>query len=290
MERYDDYERAVLKWRWWQIKLQGKYAETPPGFGCDNRKEKAACARRLWLEDVKRYRENSRHDLLSNFRMEPEIFVGREQELLQIEQMICQGGLPVILTGIGGIGKSALVREYVRRHQEEYNHVLFLYYDESLQNLLADDVKTAVSNLQYSMEKYKNRRDYFLYKLEIIRAIMEEKRVLLVFDNCNVMKDKDMQRVFSLPCDILITTRIGPEIWMKNHIFVRPIYVEGITERCQQKEFIRQYCGGKYPDTEEELLSYFQKIDGHVLLMQLKLEAGNIHFVERENFKKRLFE
>ena len=66
--RYDDYERSVLKWRWRQIKLQQKYADTPPGFGSADRKERVACARRLWMEDVRRYRESHRHDLMVDYR------------------------------------------------------------------------------------------------------------------------------------------------------------------------------------------------------------------------------
>ena len=288
--RYDDYERSVLKWRWRQIKLQQKYADTPPGFGSADRKERVACARRLWMEDVRRYRESHRHDLMVDYRAGPEIFIGREKELSQMESLIRQGKSPILLSGIGGIGKSALVREYVRRHQKEYDHVWFLYYDESLQNLLADDVKAAVSNLQYSMEKYKNRREYFLYKLEIIREIMQEKRVLVVIDNCDVMKDRDMQRVFSLPCDMFITTRIGPEIWKKKNLSVWPIPVEGIKEPSLQRAFIREYCRKDHPDNEEELMDYFCRINGHALLMQLKIEADSDHFVESDDFQKSLFQ
>jgi tetratricopeptide (TPR) repeat protein len=61
------------------------------------------------------------------------LFVGREEELGQLDAVLVSGAGVVTqaLTGLGGIGKSTLVREYARRHRTGFNPIWWIPAEDS---------------------------------------------------------------------------------------------------------------------------------------------------------------
>ncbi|MCD8222302.1 MAG: ATP-binding protein [Clostridiales bacterium] len=66
--------------------------------------------------------------LTQNKQMPEEIFVGREAILNRIEKELADRRGPVILYGMGGMGKSSIAREYVRR-KGKVTHPRYRYRD-----------------------------------------------------------------------------------------------------------------------------------------------------------------
>ena len=56
------------------------------------------------------------------------LFVGRQDELAELDAALASGAgvITQALTGLGGIGKSALAREYARCHRSEYNPIWWI--------------------------------------------------------------------------------------------------------------------------------------------------------------------
>jgi tetratricopeptide (TPR) repeat protein len=52
-------------------------------------------------------------------------FVGRKDQLLKLELSITQNDL-IVLTGLGGVGKTQIVNEYVHKHKNEYDIICWL--------------------------------------------------------------------------------------------------------------------------------------------------------------------
>lgn len=173
-------EREILKWRWIQIYLQKKYMGTPPGF---QDSAEARIAKEKWKADVQEYRQTLEYHLESNAQVMPELFVGREALLQEIEENFRWGKGPMALFGIGGIGKSALAREYIRRYENQYDHILFLNYEKDIQTMIAEGV--VIRNLEYTEEYRKRPRKYFLTKYRIIQEIAKCRKVLMVVDGFN---------------------------------------------------------------------------------------------------------
>lgn len=285
MKHTKKYDQELLEWNWHQLRFRKKYKNTPAGFS-DPETEKNAIAK--WKNDVQKFRRDQEYRILSESTdFSGETFVGRQKELAIIREKLEQPTSPVILYGMGGIGKSALVRAYIRNFESNYDHVLFLTFQSSIQGLITDDFGIQISNLQYRAEQYGNIHRYFQVKYDILFQIAQKKHILMVIDDCNIKKDKDMQKVFSLPCHILVTTRRNPVIWGA----YEGLHIQELKSEDEWTEFIEDYRTKEF--TPEELAyirSYREKVHGHTLMMQQKIRNPQKDFCGVSDFKKGLFQ
>ena len=281
-------DKEELEWQERLFRLRKKYRETPPGFQEDGEEEKSLNRLRQLRKE---YEEQKKYKICRGYRALQECFVGRERYLARIEDILEERGGPAVLYGIGGIGKTAIARAYVRRHQEEYDSVLFLSCDIGFSPLFCDDIRVPVSNLHYSRDKYGSKKQYFKEKLKVLTGIGEESRILLVLDDCNRETDPYMKEILALPCDILVTTRVDPDIWgISGRILVKELEPDR-----EWKAFVRAYREGE-PTREEwkEYREYWERVGGHTLLMMLKLHgvepgknaSGTMEMIARDMFRR----
>ena len=109
-------------------------------------------------------------------------FTGREGELSAIHQLLAEPENKVVnICGIGGIGKSSLIREYLYRHRDEYDSILYLPAPVRKANLLADDLAVAVNTV--TREPGEAEADYLDRKKRAIRRITAKQKVIVVIDN-----------------------------------------------------------------------------------------------------------
>lgn len=124
-------------------------------------------------------------------------FLGREKELADVAAAFNNGKKTVFLHGFGGIGKSELAKKYAQLHEKEYDSVLFLSYENSLEDLLND------IQIQNCDTETKNDN------IKILKKIFADQRVLLIVDNFDVEIDSDdyLDTFLRLKVDKLFTTR-----------------------------------------------------------------------------------
>ncbi len=263
MREKENYEQELLEWRERQFKLRAKYRDTPAGFGSE---ELEALERNRLDAARAKYQESRVIRLLSESSVQEEIFVGREDILKQIGEAFTSGTGPVILYGMGGMGKSAIAREYLRRSREHYDHTLLIYGDSGIRSAVCDDNQVRISNLQYTKDEYGNRNNYFKEKIRALTQIAAKERLLLIIDDLNREKDRGMSDVYSLPCDIIVTTRIHPDLWgLQNGI-----PVSGFATQEEWEQFLLAYGYGNAGEEEKQRLKdYYRQVGGHVLLMKL---------------------
>jgi tetratricopeptide (TPR) repeat protein len=282
MSEEKKYQQEVLEWQLEQIHMREKYANTPAGFATP---EKAARAKHHWEDEMESLRKFKRRDLQSGYRPTKEFFAGRQAELDAIAAALEQGSGPVVLYGVGGIGKSAMARAFARKNAHLYDHVLLLHFSGSIQEMIVNDFELKISNLHYNENLYHGRRAYFREKYKIFLQIAKEMKLLLIVDSCSVRKDNDMQKLFDLPCDILITSRLDPKLWMDAGCRCTGIYVGPLSTDEEWYAFIEGYR--KKPLTVNEFTewkAYRDKIQGHTLLMQLKICNPNLDMESKREF------
>ena len=229
--RENDYEKQILVWQFHQYQLRRKYRNTPAGF---QSKQEEQMMREQWMENVKCFRQKQIRKICSCYQAEPQPFVGRNTELSRMERMIKENGT-AILYAIGGIGKTALAREYVYRHRNEYQGIIYLTFDGSVKKTICNDVMLNISNLKYHPERYRNISGYFKEKINVLREILKKDSCLMVIDDCNAEQEDDLDMLFGLPCHKIITTRISPESW--GYVTKRNFIIIGKREEA----FFRDY-------------------------------------------------
>ena len=257
-------------WRERLFLLRGKYKDTPPGFRSD---EEALREWERFIREKEEYAARNRHRIQASYCPPEEPFVGREGYLEEIQRRFQEWESPVVLYGIGGIGKTALARAYIRKHRQDYDAVLFLSCQADLKSVICDDCQLPIVNLQYSADKYGNKNRYFKEKIKVLQDIAGETRLLLVFDDCNMDRDAKMATVFSLPCHILVTTRMDPSVWGA----YKGIRIRELETDKEWAQFVGAYQDRKLtPEEIKAILEYWEQVNGHTLFMMMRVRGIEI--------------
>lgn len=126
-------------------------------------------------------------------------FFGREAEMFEIREMLMHGGA-FLISGMGGIGKTELMRQFLKCAQEEnlVDYICVVQYEGGL----ARSLVKAFPEI-HGTDAGENFRE----ALAIIRS-HAEKRILIVVDNMDGgVDEKELDIFLKLPATIFITSR-----------------------------------------------------------------------------------
>ena len=143
-----------------------------------------------------------------DFSMLPTNIYGREQALKKLEQDLLDRK-KVILSGVGGIGKTTLAIAYAKEHTKAYKKIIFLHFYKTVVETIIDDSNFPI----YGITRVKNEsdEDYYNRKLNAFRKIIDDD-VLLILDGFDQI-DNEISNLLTLPCKIIITSRIDYTIY-----------------------------------------------------------------------------
>lgn len=136
-------------------------------------------------------------------------FVGREQEMQDLEQLLDEYRT-VFVYGVGGIGKSTLVRNYIHAKKGEYDVIVYLESESNFRTTFANDSQLQISTVRRSDGE--SIDEYFDRKLLQFKRICTDKKVLFVVDNYNVLISKDLSAVCECGYDTIIVSRRQPPL------------------------------------------------------------------------------
>ncbi len=135
-------------------------------------------------------------------------FVGREQELKELRQRVEQGRKSILISGMGGIGKTHICRklfeEYFLKHENgetiPFEHMGYIEYNGNMGSSLLECLKYK------KQERAEQNLEAAWRELEYLAS---DGKLLLFVDNVNVAirQDPDLKRLKSLPGAILLTSR-----------------------------------------------------------------------------------
>lgn len=211
-------------------------------------------------------------------------FVGRDAEIRQIAESLQKNNV-LYITGIGGIGKSTLVKNYISRFQTEYDVITYLEYDGDIQQTFCDDTQLQISTI--SRQDDEKLENYFIRKLKAFKCICGNKRVLFVLDNYSGKLTKELSRIIDCGYDTIIATRNKPP---KNSFpFMEITAIADISEL-----FRLVALNLERPITKEERICFDEiitLIQGHTLVLELiarqisagRLDVHTAHALIREN-------
>lgn len=191
----------------------------------------------------------------------PTEFYGREDILSEMLKKISSNRL-VVLSGIGGIGKTYLSREFAHRRAKEYKYEQIVTYDKSTKSFKKVILSLLFDDLD---ESEMNENDKFEKRMSLLKDMHED--TLLIIDNVD-SKPNDLGYFNDLCINsgihIIVTTRLTDCFPHSQTIMVYPL-----PER-DQVDFFKSVYPGDISDRElpiiKEILEY---IDGHTLLIEL---------------------
>ncbi len=200
--------------------------------------------------------------------------IGRESELQVISKMLqCKGKL--CLSGVGGIGKTALLLEFC--HSElctnRYNTIIYLSVERCLLRTIANDrvLKIDLEGLEEKRRKLSSY-EYALYKLSLLENSVNE-RTLIIIDNMEYGNDPLFDRMSSLKCDVLFATRYADAKFSN----IKKLPIERIQSLNSIHELFEIHFGNRIENNEYDILDNILS-DIHFHTMTVILLAKQMNY------------
>lgn len=179
-------------------------------------------------------------------------FVGREKELEELHELL-EEHQTLFMQGVAGIGKSELVKQYIKLYRKDYTNILFLDYSGSLYDMIADlDFADDMDGLA---EKERFRKHF-----RFLKSLKED--TLLVIDNFDTTASTEslLSQFCDLKCKVIFTTR---NLFSSYEIF-------SITADKKQAEQVLQSNWGTCTDYSlDELDLILEFLDYHTMAVEL---------------------
>lgn len=189
-------------------------------------------------------------------------FAGRMCELNQISDVLNQSN-HVFITGMGGIGKSTLVKEFCRRNAGLYDSIVYAYASDSILATVIDNFKFPIHNFENNEESgFKTEEVIFQDKLKCIEGFVDEK-TLVVIDNVRDIKDPDIAKLLALNWKIIFVTRPNVSMYGYKQIEISRADDESL------KSIFEESSGECIGDNSEAFLDLVNRVDGHTLIIEL---------------------
>lgn len=197
------------------------------------------------------YKESEREFVVThNANIKPTTyFTGRETELQELRQRIEEGRKSVLVSGMGGIGKTHICRklfeEYSTRNGKGKNvpfkHIGYIEYDGDMNSSLQNCLK---------FRKQAQQEDNQEAAWKELEYLASGGKLLLFVDNVNVSigEDPNLKRLMSIPGAVILTSR--RRVFSKEFEPYRIGFLS--TGKCREIYERIRYEGGKKRVSEEE--------------------------------------
>jgi len=191
-------------------------------------------------------------------------FIGREKELNELKNTLSQkDGIVSVVNGIGGVGKSELVYEYLHRYKDEYKKLAFIEISDAM-----NIEELFKSNFQDGL--HLSKEDNFS---TIIRRLQSfEKRNLLVIDNLSKQEDFNKIRVLNGNFEIIVTTRVKFD-------YSEPLNLKVLNDSEAKEMFLSIF------QTNEPIDSILKYLDNHPLFIRLTAYSLKEEFLTLDDLK-----
>lgn len=211
------------------------------------------------LEQIYLYADETHEYLLSTPMMMPSLCLGREQELKQLQEWIHQEEPFYYIYGMGGIGKSTFIKTFCQKHKQDFDQILYLYFEHSLKQMIIRDDYIHLSTIQ--RESQESSDDYYERKKLKLKQYLQKHKVLIVIDQYEFQASNEWSEFIQLGWKVIMISREQPPILFHHQMEIKPLQK---LEDCQK---IFACAFGR--ELKEEESKWIQQLQGHPLLIEL---------------------
>lgn len=194
----------------------------------------------------------------------PVAAVGRQSEIQALIKWLDDDSLPcAFVTGMGGIGKSTLVRSFLTQDSNTFDNLLYLPFNGSLARTLTDDNAAFI----HTVEKYEKETldEYYRRKLRAFSEIVKGTRSILIIDNYSGEVSKELTEVIAVGWKVVIISRKSPV-----DSAYPVIFVDALTDQADLYKLFENNLGSKLQSADYGYLdNIICQIKGHTLVLEL---------------------
>lgn len=235
----------------------------------------------LKLEEIEKLADTSIPYIQNSYIVCPKILVGRSKEIVELGKWIEQPHSNVLfVTGMGGIGKSSLVRKFLSEQTDKVDTVVYLNYHHSLKQTIADDKQFVINAILKSEQEELD--EYFLRKLSIAKKIAKAQKIVLVIDNYEDGDFNGITQLNKLGWKIIVIARNS--ILTRDYPFIN---VEAIKDKTDIYIMFESYIRRSIEEEEYPVIDrIIEVVKGHTLAIELiakQIESSFLSIFEAED-------
>ena len=191
-------------------------------------------------------------------------FFGRQREMDALCDLLEQADHGTgSVYGMGGIGKSTLVRRYAADHSDDWDAILWLYDQGNLAGAFADDTLVRINTVHRLKEE--STEEYLQRKTRALSSIANEQRILLVIDNFEPDHLEELELFRRIGLTILLISRERLPEGMCPAMQVKELNEEDLA--CLFRHY--SHCDLREKQEQEAFRKIISRINGHTLLTEL---------------------
>ncbi len=157
------------------------------------------------LQEILKYASMPVPFICSGFVSNQGQIIGRDNECKKLLQWYQGNEKLIFVTGMGGIGKSTIVRKFISDNDECFDNVIYLKYKASIYETFSDDVRFCINGCEKDAEE--SLDEYFIRKLKSARDLIKDSSTLLIIDNFDSNIDKIFLQLLDIEWKIIVITR-----------------------------------------------------------------------------------
>ncbi|MBE5807260.1 MAG: hypothetical protein E7317_02845 [Clostridiales bacterium] len=216
------------------------------------------------LEDILALSDEAKPWICSTPIQRPDAFFGRQAELAALGDMLRRAeGQVACLWGVGGIGKSTLARRYLTEHAGDWDARLWLYDRGDPAAAVADDALVQVNTVRRMREE--RAGDYLARKLEALRTLAQEQRIILVLDDFDPAHVDRLEPLRGVGWTILLISRADTPSGLFPSMVLSEMPADDLARLFEH----HAHCELSDDADRARFLSIVAAIQGHTLLCEL---------------------
>lgn len=197
-----------------------------------------------------------------------EDLIGRNSEIASLQEKASNTEKIILLTGIGGIGKSSLLKGYIKSFKSSFNHIIWISYNENLVSSFNGCIPL-IENLYIDIPEEISEFDKYCFILNYISKLSGNN--LLILDNYFEDSTQNLSKL-PLGSNWMIMTTSRMELKSSKYYCIP---TTPLNFNSAKLLFAKHYTG----EIEDELLKeLFDLIEYHTLSIELLAKTLETNF------------